>query len=130
VREWLRGRNDWSAGDHASWAVSDDVGAPLGSVSVFTIDRRHGNAEIGYWIAPAARGRRLATAAVDLAAGFAFQTVGLCRLYLHHAVENVASCRVAEAAGFEVEGTLRHSYRYADGQLHDEHIHGRLAVLR
>ena len=44
---------------------------------------------------------------------------GLDRLELWHAVENVASCRVAEAAGFAYELTARRSYRYGDGLRHD-----------
>ena len=30
-------------------------------------------------------------------------------------------------AGFRLKGTLRESYRYGDGQVHDEHLHARLA---
>jgi RimJ/RimL family protein N-acetyltransferase len=43
-------------------------------------------------------------------------------------VENAASCGVARKAGFLLEGTLRESYRYADGRFHDEHLHARLAT--
>ena len=43
-----------------------------------------------------------------------------------HAVENEASCRVAQKAGFALEGITRKSWRYADGNLHDEHLHARL----
>src|SRR5919199_2484428 len=54
----LARRADWSAGDHASWAVVDAAdGTLLGSVSVHAIDPHQGTAEIGYWTVPAARGR-------------------------------------------------------------------------
>ena len=42
----------------------------------------------------------------------------------------VSSCRVAEIAGFGLEGRLRQSYRYPDGVYHDEHLHARLASDR
>jgi RimJ/RimL family protein N-acetyltransferase len=42
-------------------------------------------------------------------------------------VENTASGRVAEKAGFTLEGRLRRSYRYGDGLKHDEFIWSRLA---
>ena len=45
-----------------------------------------------------------------------------------HAVANPASCRVAEKAGFRLEGVLAQSHRYGDGVYHDEHLHARLAV--
>ena len=55
-----------------------------------------------------ARGQGVATAATRAAAGWAFGAVpGLERLQLRAAVENVASNRVAEKAGFTREGVLR-----------------------
>ncbi len=48
------------------------------------------------------------------------------RVQLAHAVDNVASCRVAEKAGFRLEGTLRGSNRLASG-FADEHVHARVA---
>ena len=77
---------------------------------------------------PRSRGREVATTAVDLVARWAFDIGGLHRVQLYHAVDNPASCRVATKAGFALEGRPRASYRYGDGQLHDEHLHGRLAT--
>src|ERR671929_1034411 len=58
---FLRRRGDWSAGDHASWAVTDAAtGALLGSVSLHSIDRAQAGASVGYWTVPAARGRGVA----------------------------------------------------------------------
>ena len=111
---------------HASWAVADRSGALLGSVSVHRIDHDQGGAEIGYFVLPAARGRGVARAAVDAASAYVFDTLQVRRLELFHAVENGASCRVAAAARFTLEGTLRRSHRYADGVWHDEHLHARL----
>lgn len=127
VADWMTRRNDWSDGSHASWAVADAAGALVGSVSLHKIDRAQGDAEVGYWIAPGARGRGRATSALSSAARYGFGELGLHRLFLFHAVENVGSCRVAEAAGFPREGVLRQSYRYGDGPYHDEHLHGRLS---
>jgi RimJ/RimL family protein N-acetyltransferase len=125
---WLARRQDWSAGDHASWAVDEASGASLvGSVSLHSIDREQNDAEIGYWTVPAARGRGAAAAAVDAACRWAFGALPVDRIELCHAVENVASGRVAEKAGFTLEGRLRRSYRYGDGVKHDELLWARLA---
>jgi RimJ/RimL family protein N-acetyltransferase len=121
-------RLDWSSGDHASWAVtgagSDDV---LGSVSLHSIDRFHGGASVGYWTAPGARGRGLAPVAVDAVCRWAFGALPIDRIELCHAVENTGSGRVAEKTGFSFEGRLRRSYRYGDGEKHDELLWARLA---
>jgi RimJ/RimL family protein N-acetyltransferase len=126
VRAWLERRNDWSDGTHASWAVGDATGALLGSVSLHALDADQRDAEVGYWTAPGARGRGTTTRAVRTAVGVAFTALGLHRVHLLHAVENEASCRVAQRSGFVLEGRLRRSYRYPDGLWHDEHLHARL----
>ena len=76
----------------------------VGSLSIHRIDRDQGDGEIGYWIALAARGRGLAGRAAAAACRWAFADLGLHRIQLFHAVENVASARVAEKAGFTCEG--------------------------
>ena len=119
-------RADWSSGDHASWAVADRDGV-LASVSLHSIDPVQTDAEIGYWTAAGARGRGIAAVAVDAACRWAFGTLPVDRIELCHAVENVASGRVAEKAGFVCEGRLRRSYRYGDGVKHDELLWARLA---
>jgi len=129
VTRFLRGRADWSDGDHASWAVADAAtGELLGSVSLHSIDRVQGNAEIGYWTAPAARGRGVAPLVVDAVCRWAFAALPVDRIELCHAVDNPASARVAEKAGFTREGRLRRSYRYGDGVKHDELLWARLSV--
>jgi RimJ/RimL family protein N-acetyltransferase len=119
-------RADWSAGDHASWAVVDGS-CVVGSVSLHSIDPVQSDAEIGYWTVPAARGRGVAAVAVDAACRWAFARLRVDRIELCHAVENTASRRVAEKAGFTLEGRLRRSYRYGDGVKHDELLWARLA---
>lgn len=124
--EFMLRRNDWSGGDHASWAVADVSDRLVGSVSLHKIDVDQADAEIGYWVAPWARRKGHATGAVMAATRFAFARLGLHRVHLYHAADNPRSCAVADAAGFEHEGTLRKSFRYADGDYHDEHLHALL----
>jgi RimJ/RimL family protein N-acetyltransferase len=120
-------RMDWSSGDHTSWAVVDATDAVLASLSVHSIDLVGNDAEIGYWTAPAARGRGVAAVAVDAGCRWAFAALPIDRIELCHAVENTASGRVAQKAGFTYEGHLRRSYRYGDGLKHDELLWSRLS---
>jgi RimJ/RimL family protein N-acetyltransferase len=125
---WLTHRLDWTAGTRASWAVVDaGTGELLGSVSLHSINHDQGDAEIGYWTVPAARGRGVASSVVDAVCRWAFGTLRVDRIELCHAVENEASRRVAEKAGFQQEGRLRRSFRYGDGVKHDELLWARLA---
>lgn len=128
AREWCRRGGDWSNGTHATWhAVDRDSGRFAANVSMFAFDAEHGTAKIGYRVAPRARGRGVAREAVAAVTGWAFAEREVVRVQLEHAVANVASCRVALAAGFRLEGTLRSAFRDPDGARHDEHVHGRLA---
>lgn len=123
----LRARQDWGNRDHASWAIAHPVTRKLlGSLSLYKIDHGQGTAEIGYWTVPAARGRGAATTAVDAGCRWAFGALGLERVELCHAVENTASARVAEKAGFVLGGRRRRTYRYGDGIRHDELCWSRL----
>jgi [ribosomal protein S5]-alanine N-acetyltransferase len=63
-------------------------------------------AELSYWVAPAARGRGVATRAVRLLLDWAWAS-GVDRVELHAHVDNVGSQVVAERAGFRRERVER-----------------------
>ena len=56
--------------------------------------------EVGYWLAPWARGRGVVTRAVELLCAWGFDTLGLERIELHAHTENAPSRAVAGRAGF------------------------------
>lgn len=124
---WVQYRTDWRDRSHASWAIADSDDAMVGSISLHHVDYDLRNGEIGYWTAPWARRRGYAFEALRLAVGFGFGEVELHRIELFHAVENDASCALATKTGFRHEGTLLESFRYGDGEYHDEHAHALLA---
>jgi RimJ/RimL family protein N-acetyltransferase len=109
--EWFAiAAEGWSAATSATFAVHvDGLDGAVGGLGIrFLGDLDDGCAEVGYWVGADARGRGVATAATRLAARWAFENVPeLARLQLRAAVENVASNRVAEKAGFTREGVLR-----------------------
>ncbi len=74
-------------------------------------------AQFGYWLAPGARGRGLATRAVTLMTSWLFK-LGAARVFLTIQSDNVASASVARRAGFTCEGTLR-AYDVWKGQRKD-----------
>jgi RimJ/RimL family protein N-acetyltransferase len=82
-------------------------------------------AEIGYWIGAAFWGRGVATEAVALATDWSFRTHGLLRLFAQPFAGNFASRRVLEKAGYQLEGTMRHS-AIKDGEIQDQCLYARL----
>ncbi len=126
---WCERQADWSDGTHASFAIIEaDSGRLAGSVSIHSVDPDQADAEIGYRVAPWARGRGYATEAVAAATTWAFDNLPVVRIELCHAAANPASCAVATKAGYLLEGVLRNSYIYGDGQRYDEHLHARLVT--
>ncbi|SEO43439.1 GNAT family N-acetyltransferase [Actinacidiphila rubida] len=133
-RVWLLPRlTGWSSGV-APFAVADAAdGTLLGYLGLRDIRRVPDQAVAAYWTTPAGRGRGVAARALDAATLWAFSPpaeggLGLYRISLDHSLANVASCRVAERAGFLVEGTMRGSFLAPDGVRHDSHLHARVAV--
>jgi RimJ/RimL family protein N-acetyltransferase len=94
------------------------LGAIVGSISVFHADWETRSAEIGYGVRADQRGNGYATEALAAVARWALTDGGLQRTWLSTIAENTASQRVAERAGFTLEGTLRRAGLEDDG-LHD-----------
>ena len=118
----------WTTESGCHWAlVTEDSQTLLGRVALGGFDLQDGKAGIGYWMAPAARGRGLCADAVMAASEWAFRTAEFHRVALEHSTANPASCRVARKAGFSVEGVRRGAALHADGW-HDMCMHGRLAT--
>jgi RimJ/RimL family protein N-acetyltransferase len=105
--------------------VDEDDGGFLGVGAVPTIDRETRTLELGYVVAPAARGRGVATAALRLLTDWAFAEAGAERIELLISVENHASKRVAERAGYVREGVLRSAY-LKQGRREDTELWSRL----
>jgi len=80
----------------------------LGCVLLFR-DRPGGIVELGYGVAPAARGRGIATRAVRLASQWAISELAAERLEARTDPENAASQKVLERAGYTREGLERRS---------------------
>jgi RimJ/RimL family protein N-acetyltransferase len=117
----------WAAGG-AAYAVADPTtDRLLGGVGLGHVMPDRATGEIGYWVAPWARRRGVATAATRALAAHAF-TCGLARLELFADMANPASQRVAFAAGFGHEGVRRHAAANRDGTRRDLVAFARLAT--
>jgi RimJ/RimL family protein N-acetyltransferase len=110
------------AGDGVHLMMLDRAaGRIVGGISLFHTDWEVRSAEIGYGVRSDARGCGYATEALAAVSRWALTDGGLQRAWLTANVDNVASVRVAEKAGFRREGTLRRAAAEPDG-LHDQAV--------
>jgi RimJ/RimL family protein N-acetyltransferase len=85
------------------------------------------SAEVGYWLSEAYWGRGIATAALRGLTAHAF-SLGFSRLFAVPFATNLASRRVLEKAGYELEAILRRS-AIKEGRVVDQALYSRLAPL-
>jgi ribosomal-protein-alanine N-acetyltransferase len=111
----------WLQEQGPNFAIVDPDHRLLGRVVLYT-DLEGGTAEIGYWVLPDARGRGVATRAARSLTRWGQDELGVRRILLEHAVDNIASCGVARSLGYALEGTARSLYLLDDG-MHDVQLH-------
>jgi [ribosomal protein S5]-alanine N-acetyltransferase len=93
-------------GHPVNFAIRDAKGTLLGGCGFEGLAYGH-KAEIGYWVAKPFWGQGIATAAVRAASAFAIAKWDLVRIKAHVFDFNLASARVLEKNGFQLEGLLR-----------------------
>lgn len=125
ARAWITSwPQRWAAETGGGWAVTRD-GALVGQVSARAFRLAESSVEISYWVTPGARGHAVAPRTLTAVTAWLFDTVGLHRAELAHSTQNPSSCRVAEKAGYEPEGTDKQGCLHSDGW-HDMHRHARV----
>lgn len=118
-------RRQWTEAEGTHFVVTRDDQV-IGGIGLSFDPRAPRLAEASYWVARDARDRRVATAALQALVAWAFDTLALRRIEIHAAFENTASRKVAESAGFEMEGIQR-SWRIVHGVPTDFVLYARLA---
>ncbi|MFE6056348.1 GNAT family N-acetyltransferase [Kitasatospora sp. NPDC056446] len=106
--------------------VETATGELAGEALVWGIDTHNRSAHLGVALLPGHRGRRLAPDVLRVLCRYAFPVLGLHRLQLETAADNVPMLRAAARAGFTVEGRLRHA-SWACGEFVDQTVLGLLA---
>lgn len=106
-RELRMDLDSWLRGSGFAFAVLDRTNrdAMIGRIALANVVRGPWlNATIGWWIAASAGSRGHGTEAVKLVLEFAFEHAGLHRVQPAIIPRNIRSIRVAEKAGFRLEG--------------------------
>jgi RimJ/RimL family protein N-acetyltransferase len=118
---------DDATASSAGFAVRDTAtGEAVGFAGFVELDLEKQEGEIGYVVAPAARGRGVAGRAVELLTCWGFDVLGLERIELRIDPANERSSRLARRNGYRLEGTLRNLY-FKESVRSDVAIWSRLA---
>ena len=127
VTGWIaRYDRGWLDGSSAGFVARDVAGDGfLGFAAIVHLDLVAQQGEIGYAIAPAARGRGVARRSVDLLTRWAFDELELIRLVLDIDVANPGSEAVATRCGYRREGVRRSAY-FKEGRRADVGVWSRL----
>ena len=99
-----------------SFALRNSQGYLIGSIGVDDLDigGTH-RAEVGYWLAPAYRGKDLISDALGVFVQYAFNYLEVTRLTAHTLDFNKASARVLEKNKFTLEGCFRQHTKTRNG---------------
>jgi RimJ/RimL family protein N-acetyltransferase len=124
IARYERAWDDESAAGFAVRETSSGEAVGFAGVVQLELDKQEG--EIGYVVAPSARGRGIAGRALALLTHWGFESLGLQRIELRIDPANEVSARIAERTGFRREGTLRNTY-VKEGLRSDIDIWARLA---
>ena len=84
-----------------------ECGSLVGGSALHEINWKVGSFEVGYWGRTKFGGKGLITEGVRSLSEFALNELEASRVFLTTDEFNVASWRLAERAGYELEGTLR-----------------------
>jgi RimJ/RimL family protein N-acetyltransferase len=113
-----RAELQWSTGESAPFVIADAAGdRPLGLLNLQFGDDEE-VASLAVSVFPEARGSGVAAKALRLGALWGLRELGLARVVAEAAVDNHASIRAIEKAGFHREGILR-AHCKTHGERHD-----------
>jgi ribosomal-protein-alanine N-acetyltransferase len=114
LEQWLAG---FDGRRRAAFAILDADGRFAGYAVTGRIDWEGLEVELGYAVSPWARGRGVATETMRELTRWAFAQ-GMQRVTAMISIDNLASSRVVEKAGYTFEGVLR-SVQHVDGRRGD-----------
>jgi RimJ/RimL family protein N-acetyltransferase len=98
----------WQNGTDAPFVIVDaETSELLGAIGVHRLGGEDDGPEVGYWLAHDARGRGLATRALEMVSDWTCNELGVRRLLLQADVRNAASRRVADKARFRYVGEAK-----------------------
>lgn len=121
---WVRTADEaWLGGSMYDFCIIERAtGWLVGGIGLNHVGCPQWMANLGYWVRTSYAGQGAATEAARLVARFGFEQLGLLRIEIVVAVENLASQRVAAKLGALREGLLRNRIQ-VNGETHHAFMH-------
>jgi RimJ/RimL family protein N-acetyltransferase len=107
-----------------------DSGELIGSSGLHRINWQVPRFEIGYWVRTSQAGKGYVSETVRALSRMAFETLDAKRVEIRCDDLNLASARVAERCGFELNGVLSNWKRAHDGTLRHERVYAMIDPAR
>ena len=98
----------------------------VGFLDLKNIDWKIPKTEMGLYIDKDYANKGISTKAFILFCDYCFETYGFRKLFLRTHSENYSARKIAEKAGFKIEGTIRCDYKTTSGELVDLIYYGKL----
>jgi RimJ/RimL family protein N-acetyltransferase len=117
----------WLHGTSATFAIADADDRFAGTIELRLDPADRSVAELGFLVAPWARGKGYGTAAAQAICVWGFEALGVSRIVWRAHLGNEASRRVAEKVGFRPEGIQRSGCEQR-GERHDAWVAALLAT--
>lgn len=98
----------------------------VGFIDLKNIDWNIPKAELGCYTDEAYVGKGITTKAFSLFVDYCFEEFGFAKLFLRTHESNLAAQKLAERAGFQVEGKIRKDYKTTKGDVVDLIYYGKI----
>ena len=93
-----------------------------GTISFHSLSVKNSVGELGYWMSASMRGKGIATTAARMLTDYGFASIGFKRIEALVDIENVASAKLLESAGYDREGLLKNKVTRDDGRQVDMYL--------
>ncbi len=93
-----------------------------GTISFHSLNVKNSVGELGYWMTASMRGKGIATTAARMLTDFGFASIGFKRIEALVDIENIASAKLLESAGYSREGLLKNKVTRDDGRQVDMYL--------
>ena len=93
-----------------------------GTISFHSVSVKNSVGELGYWMTSSMRGKGIATTAARMLTDYGFASIGFKRVEALVDIENIASAKLLESAGYQREGLLKNKVTRDDGRQVDMYL--------